>query len=91
MGTKAQIVLWRGADINERTQAIVLAEIAARSLVARGAVFDLADSLQPDEGSLLAVAPQTQGLDRSADSAGFATEFVNNDLGLLAGCAEAVS
>ncbi len=74
-GHEAQIVLGRGADIDERAQAIVLAEIAARSFVARGAVFDLADSLKPDEGSLLAVAPQTQGLDCSADSAGFAADI----------------
>ncbi len=49
-----------GANIDERAQTIVLAEIAARAFVARRAVLNLAHGLQPDECCLLAISPQPQ-------------------------------
>ena len=63
-------ILYRlGADIDEGAQAVVLAEIAARGFVARGAVFDLADRVHSDERSLQAVSPQAQRFLRGADGA----------------------
>jgi len=47
-----------GADVNKRAQAVVLAEIAAGFLVARGAVFDLTDRIKTDESGRKAIAPQ---------------------------------
>ena len=87
---EAQVILGDGADVDERAQAIVLAEIAARGFVARGAVFDLAHRFQSDKRSLLAVAPQAQRLHRRTNGSRLAAEFVDDDFRLLARGAEAV-
>ena len=51
-----------GANVDESSQAIVLAEIAARVFVASGAVLDLANGIESDESGLLPVLPQAQRL-----------------------------
>jgi hypothetical protein len=70
-----------GVHVDERTQAVVLAEVAARVLVARRAVLDIAHRIEPDEGGLAAVAPQTQRLDARPNGARLPAVFVHDDLG----------
>ena len=88
---KRQIVFGRGSHVDESAQAIVLAEIAARGFIARGAVFDFTHRLESDERRLQSVAPQPQRFHRRADRARFAAVLVDDDFGLLAGRAEAVA
>src|SRR3954471_23048021 len=88
---KAEIVFRLRADVDKRSQAIVLAEVAARIFVARRAVLDFAYSVEADESSLLTITPQTQGLLRGANRTGLPTVLVHNDLRLLARGTEAVA
>ena len=89
IGTK---FLYRfGSDVDEGTQAIVLAEIAARGFVARRAVFNLANSIQTDESCLLTISPQTQCLLRGANRARFTAVLVHNNFWLLACRAETIA
>ena len=78
-------------DVDECAQAIVLAEIAARCFVARGAVFDLADGIEANECRLLAIPPQAQRFLRRADCARFAAVLVHDDFWLRASGAKAVA
>src|SRR5437879_6882471 len=55
---KAEVVLGLRSNVDEGSQAIVLAEVATCIFVTRRAVLDLADGVKPDEGRLLPVAPQ---------------------------------
>ena len=45
-GNECQVILGSGSDIDERAQAVVLAEIATRGFVTRGAVFDLSEHME---------------------------------------------
>src|SRR5580704_419793 len=90
-GDETFVVLGRGTDVNEGSQAVVLAEMATGIFVARGAVFDFTDRIESDERGLLAVAPQTQGFLRSTDGARFAAMLVADDLRLLARGPETVA
>ena len=78
-------------DVDEGAQAIILAEVAARGFVARGAVLNLADRVQADESCLLAISPEPQGFLGRANGAGFSTMFVHNDLRLLASSAKTIT
>src|SRR5580693_10127367 len=89
-GDKAHVIRRRGSYIDKGAQTIVLAEMAARLLVARGAVFYFPHSIQSDKRGLQPVAPQAQRLNRRTDGAGFAAEFVNNNFRLPSRRAEAV-
>ena len=91
IGTKLRSFFGCSANVDEGAQAVVLAEMAARIFVARGAVFDLANGIEADEGGLQAVAPQAQRFLRRTDRAGFAAVLVHDDFRLLAGGAEAVA
>src|SRR5204863_4694570 len=55
----ALIVGWNlvGLDVDERAQALVLAEVAARGFLARGLVLDVGAGVQTDEGGLAAIVP----------------------------------
>ncbi len=64
-----KVLNWLCAHVDESAQAIVLAEIATRGFVARGAVLNLADRVQADESGLLAISPEPQCLLRGANSA----------------------
>src|SRR5262249_14934923 len=69
--------------VDERAHALVLAEIAARVLVARRAILDRLDLVEADErGALALLGVQAMGLDRTADGAGLAAELVDEDLRL---------
>ena len=46
--------------VDEGSETIILAEIAARAFVARGTVFDLANRIKANKGSLQAITPQAQ-------------------------------
>ena len=69
--------------VNEGAQAVVLAEIAARVFVARGAVADVLNGIEPDEGGAMTVLVETNGFDRRADCARLAAVFVNDDFRLV--------
>src|SRR5277367_539852 len=56
-GDYAQFIFGCGSDIDESAQAVILAEIAAGRFVAGGAVLNFSDSIEADEGCLLAVLP----------------------------------
>jgi hypothetical protein len=79
----------RGIYVDERAQAIVLAEVATSVFVARGVIVDICDRFQANEGRLLAVGPEPQGLLRGSNGSGLAAMLMHNDLGLFAICAEA--
>ena len=71
-----------GLDVDERAQALVLAEVAAGGFVAGGLVAESSDTAsEPDEGGLPAVVPQPPGFERRADRAGFAAMLVHDDFG----------
>ena len=74
--------------INERAQAIVLAEIAARIFVAGGAVADVLDRIETDEGSAVAVLVETNGFDASADRARLAAVLMDDDFRLVSDAVE---
>ena len=80
-----------GSDVDKSSQAIVLAEIAARSLVARRPVFDFPYCIQADEGRTLTVPPQAQRFLRRADCAGLSAVLVHDDFRLLPGGPEAIA
>src|SRR5215469_2219283 len=67
-------------NVDECTQAVVLTEVAAGVLVARGAVTDVADGVETDKRGFMAVPPKTQGFLCGADCAGFAAVLVDDDL-----------
>src|SRR5262249_7151135 len=70
-------------DVDEGPQTFVLAEIAARVLVAVSVVRDLPDLIQPDEARLQTVLPEPDRLDGGADRARLAAMFVDDDPRLL--------
>src|ERR1700730_18008118 len=74
--------------IDERTQAIVLTEIAARIFIASGAIANIANRIETDESSLPSLAPQAQGLLCSPNRAGLTAMLMHDNLWLLAVCAE---
>jgi len=59
-GKRNELVGVAGIDVDERAQAVVLAEIAARLLVARRAVLNVAHGVEADERGLSSVAPQAE-------------------------------
>src|SRR5215813_3334313 len=61
-----------GLHVDERPQALVLAEVAAGTLVARRLVLNVRTGFESDEGGLAAVVPQAARLQRRADRARFA-------------------
>src|ERR1700759_5868697 len=71
-------------DINEGAQAVVLTEVAARILIASGAIADVRHRIDADEGRLFAVLPEPQCFLGSADRSGFSAVLMDNDLRLLA-------
>src|ERR1017187_6783065 len=71
-----------GLDVDERAQALVLAEVAAGGFFARGLVIDVRAGVEADERRLPAVVPEAPGFQPRADRAGLATVLVNNDVGL---------
>src|SRR5215467_10297954 len=90
-GHKAEVILGLSANVDERTQAVILAEVAARVFVTRGSVLDLSYRIESDEGRLLAVAPQTQRFLGGADRARLSAVLVHDNFRLLAGGAETVA
>ena len=58
-----------GLDVDEGAQALVLAEVAARGLVARGLVADVLAGVETDEGALAAIVPEAPGLESRANGA----------------------
>src|SRR6185369_12836747 len=78
----------RRFDVDKGAETVILAEIAARVLVTRGAVLDLANSFKTYEAGLESVPPQAQRFLRRADCARFATMLVNDDFRTLACCPE---
>src|SRR5215469_16569259 len=56
-------------DIDEGTQAVVLAEVAACVLIACRAVANVADRVEADEGSLATILPKAQRFLRGSDRA----------------------
>src|SRR5258708_24263853 len=75
--------------IDEGTQAIVLAEIAACIFVSRCPVAYVCDGLKADEGCLSSVGPEPQRLLRCSDCAGAAAVIMHDNLWLFAIGAEA--
>src|SRR5690348_10675041 len=75
-------------DIDERAQAVVLAEIAARRLVSRRSIRDPPNGVEPDEARAVAGAVQTARLHGRADGARLAAMLVDDDLGLDVRAAE---
>src|SRR5438874_13297905 len=49
-----------GAEVNKRAKAVVLAEIAAGFLVARGPVFELTEGIKSTESARQAIAARPQ-------------------------------
>src|ERR1035437_5030014 len=80
---RALIVQWNqvGLDVDERAQALVLAEIAAGGLFTRGLVLDVGAGVETDEGADAAVVPEASGFERGADGSGFAAMLVHNHVG----------
>src|SRR5207253_8045605 len=77
-------------DIDEGSQASILAEIAPRIFVAGAAILDFADRIQAHERGLHAIAPETQGFLSRSDGARFAAMLVDNDLRFFPGRTETV-
>src|ERR1051326_7856257 len=69
-----------GLDVDERAQALVLAEIAARRLIARGLVLNLRAGFETDERALAAVVPQAAGFECGTDPPRLAAMLVDDDL-----------
>ena len=69
-------------DVDERAQAVVLAEVASRRLVARGAIRDAPHRFQTDELRTVTVVPQSAGFHRRTNRAGLAAVFVHDDFRL---------
>src|SRR5262249_26776484 len=61
----------------------VLAKVAARVFIARGAVADVLDRIDANKSGLVAIAPEPQRFDGGADSARFATVLVNDNFGFF--------
>src|SRR5262249_1951830 len=72
----------RHLDVDERAQAVVLAEVAARRLVARRAIGDAPYRVEPDEARAVAVRVQPARFDGRADRARLAAVLVHDDLRL---------
>src|SRR5580700_6955322 len=72
-----------GSYVDEGAQTVVFAEVAAGPFIARCAVLDLADGLEPDERRLLPVAPQTKRFLRGADRPGLSAVLMHDDFWLL--------
>ena len=71
----------RGFDIDERAQALVLAEIAAGGFVARCFVGDLRDGVNANECGLPSVVPKAAGFESAAYSTGLAAMLVHDYVG----------
>ena len=71
----------RGLHVDERAQALILAEVTAGSFLARGLVTDLRDGVHPDEGGHAAVVPQAARFERGTDGAGLAAVLVDDHVG----------
>ena len=67
-----------GIHIDECTQAVVLAEIAARVFVASRAIADVADRIQADERRLPPVLPEPECFDSRADRAGLSAMLMHD-------------
>src|SRR5260370_27186120 len=76
-------------DVDEGTQAIVLAEIAARVFVARCAIAYVRDGVETNKRGLASVVPKAVRLLGCADCAGFTAVLMHDDLRLFAVGAEA--
>ena len=76
-----------GLDVDERAQALVLAEVAARGFFARASCTEMfAHGVEADERALAAVVPEASGFERRADRAGFAAVLVHDHIGLDVPC-----
>ena len=73
------------ADVYERAEAVVFAEMTARLFAHGGPVLDMPYGIQTDEGGLPALLPQGHSLERAADRARFSGVFMYDDLRRLAG------
>src|SRR5258707_12152738 len=75
-------------DVDEGTQAIVLAEVAARVLVARRAIADVRNGFQTDKRGLPSIVPKAVGLLTWPNLSGFPAVAIADNLPLLPSCAE---
>src|ERR1700733_5698463 len=89
-GDKAQIILRLRPNVDESSQAVVLAEMATRLFVARRPILDLSHGVESNERSRLTVSPQAERFLCCANCSRFATVLVHDNLRLLAGCPKAV-
>src|SRR3981081_2904379 len=76
-------------DVDEGTQAIVLAEVAARVFVARRSITDVRDGFQTDERAPPPIVPKAGRPLSWANCAGFAAVLMHDNLRLFAVSAEA--
>src|SRR5437879_2646655 len=76
-------------DVDEGTQAIVLAEVAARVFVARSAIADVRDGFETNKRGLPSIVPKAVRLLGCADCAGFTAVLMHDNLRLFAVSAEA--
>src|SRR5260370_7614310 len=76
-------------DVDEGTQAIVLAEIAARVFVARCAIAYVRDGVETNKRGLASVVPKAVRLLGCADCAGFTAVLMHDNFRLFAVSAEA--
>ncbi len=78
------------ADVDERPEAVVLAETAAGFLPHRRPVLDPAHRVQADEGGPAPLAPEGDGLEGGADGPRLPRVLVDDDLGRFPGPPEAL-
>ena len=67
--------------VDEGAQAVILAEIAAGILIARSAIADALDRVEPNKCSLVSILVEAHCLHASSNRAGFAAVLVDDDLG----------
>ena len=88
------VIMFRGLsacyiDVDEGTQAIVLAEVAARVFVARRAIADVRNGFQTDKRGLPFIVSEVMRLLSCANCAGFTAVLMHDNLRLSAVSAEA--
>src|ERR1700730_12867232 len=88
------MIVFRGlstgyVDVDEGTQAIVLAEVAARVFVARCAIANVRDGFEADKCGLASIVPKAVCLLGRANSPGFTAVLMDDNLRLFAVGAEA--
>src|SRR4030095_8575047 len=87
-GSAAARLRRRHLDMDEGPQAVVLAEVAARRLVAGRPIGDPAYGVEANEPRPLTALIEPPDFDCRADGAGLAAVLVHDDLGLDVRAAE---